>query len=29
MKTGWGGVFKEYPLGAFPNYKEVKEWDPY
>ncbi len=29
MKTEWGGVFKKYSYGAFPEYKEVKEWDPY
>jgi len=29
MKTEWGELFKEYPYGEFPDYKEVKEWDPY
>ena len=29
MKTGWGKLFKKYPYGEFPEYKEVKEWDPY
>lgn len=29
MKTDWGGLFKKYPYGEFPEYKEVKEWDPY
>ncbi|CAD6491295.1 MAG: hypothetical protein ANIMEMIM_00111 [Candidatus Argoarchaeum ethanivorans] len=29
MKTGWGELFKKYPYGEFPEYNEVKEWDPY
>jgi len=29
MKTEWGDLFKKYPYGDFPEYKEVKEWDPY
>jgi uncharacterized protein (DUF362 family) len=29
MKTDWGELFKKYPHGEFPEYKEVKEWDPY
>ena len=29
MKTDWGELFKKYPHGEFPVYKEVKEWDPY
>ena len=29
MKTGWGKLFEKYPYGRFPEYKEVKEWDPY
>jgi len=27
--TEWGKLFKQYPYGEFPEYKEVKEWDPY
>ncbi len=27
--TEWGKLFKKYPYGEFPEYKEVKEWDPY
>ncbi|MHC1632098.1 MAG: DUF362 domain-containing protein [Methanotrichaceae archaeon] len=29
METSWGQVLKEYPYGMFPEYKEVKEWNPY
>ena len=29
MKSGWGEVFKNYPYGEFPEYTEVKAWDPY
>lgn len=29
MKTEWGDLFTKYPHGKFPEYKEVKEWDPY
>jgi len=29
MKTDWGELFKRYPYGEFPEYKEVREWDPY
>lgn len=28
-KTGWGELFDRYDYGAFPEYTEVKEWDPY
>lgn len=28
-KTSWGKMFDEYAYGDFPEYKEVKEWDPY
>ena len=29
MKTEWGELSKKYPHGDFPEYVEVKEWDPY
>ncbi len=29
MKSGWGELFKKYPYGEFPEYKVVKDWDPY
>ena len=29
MKTNWGELFEKYPYGEFPEYNEVKEWDPY
>ncbi|MEA1994103.1 MAG: PHP domain-containing protein [Euryarchaeota archaeon] len=29
MKTGWGELFRKYPYGEFPEYNEVKGWDPY
>jgi uncharacterized protein (DUF362 family) len=28
-KTEWGKLFDQYPYGEFPEYTEVKEWDPY
>jgi len=28
-KTQWGNLFDEYEYGEFPEYEEVKEWDPY
>lgn len=28
-KTGWGKLFDEYDYGTYPEFKEVKEWDPY
>ncbi len=28
-KTNWGQMFDEYGYGKFPEYKEVKDWDPY
>ena len=28
-KTQWGSLFDEYEYGEFPEYEEVKEWDPY
>jgi len=28
-KTPWGQMFDKYSYGEFPEYKEVKEWDPY
>jgi len=28
-KTSWGKMFDEYAYGEFPEYKEVKDWDPY
>ena len=28
-KTNWGQMFDKYSYGNFPEYKEVKEWDPY
>ncbi|MGF7117800.1 DUF362 domain-containing protein [Methanobacterium oryzae] len=27
--TSWGQMFDKYPYGNFPQYKEVKNWDPY
>lgn len=29
MKTDWGGLFQAFEYGEFPDYKEVKDWDPY
>ena len=29
MKTDWGRLFEKYPYGEFPEYSEVKGWDPY
>ncbi|MGB9979153.1 DUF362 domain-containing protein [Methanobacterium sp.] len=28
-KTEWGQMFDKYPYGDFPEYKEIKNWDPY
>jgi uncharacterized protein (DUF362 family) len=28
-KTEWGHMFDEYEYGKFPEFKEVKEWNPY
>lgn len=28
-KTSWGQLFDKYDYGNFPEYKEVKNWDPY
>lgn len=28
-KTEWGRMFDRYEYGNFPEYKEVKDWDPY
>lgn len=28
-KTEWGGLFDQYDYGPFPEFTEVKEWDPY
>jgi len=28
-KTSWGKMFNAYNYGDFPEYKEVKDWDPY
>ncbi len=29
MRTDWGKLFEKYEYGKFPEYKEVKDWDPY
>lgn len=29
MRTDWGKLFEEYEYGEFPEYKEVKDWNPY
>jgi len=29
MNTGWGKLFERYEFGSFPEYIEVKDWDPY
>jgi uncharacterized protein (DUF362 family) len=29
MQTDWGRLFQSYGYGEFPDYKEVKSWDPY
>lgn len=29
MKTDWGELFGKYPYGEFPEYNEMKRWDPY
>ncbi|MBM4241562.1 MAG: DUF362 domain-containing protein [Euryarchaeota archaeon] len=28
-KTGWGRFFDKYQYGKFPEYDEVKDWNPY
>ncbi len=28
-KTSWGQMFDKYEYGDFPQYSEVKDWDPY
>jgi uncharacterized protein (DUF362 family) len=28
-ETKWGELFRKYEYGAFPEFKEVKDWDPY
>ncbi len=28
-KTDWGHMFDKYEYGEFPEFKEVKEWNPY
>jgi len=28
-RTIWGQLFDNYPYGNFPDYQEVKEWNPY
>jgi uncharacterized protein (DUF362 family) len=28
-KTAWGQLFERYQYGPYPEYMEVKEWDPY
>jgi len=27
--TGWGKLFEKYEYGEYPEYTEVKEWNPY
>ena len=29
MRTDWGKLFGKYEYGEFPEYKEVKDWNPY
>jgi hypothetical protein len=29
LKTEWGELFNKYPYGDLPEYKKVKDWDPY
>jgi uncharacterized protein (DUF362 family) len=29
LKTEWGELFNKYPYGEIPEYKEVKDWNPY
>lgn len=29
MRTEWGKLFGKYEYGEFPEYREVKDWDPY
>lgn len=28
-QTSWGELFEKYEYGSYPEYTEVKEWDPY
>lgn len=28
-KTEWGKLFDQYDYGTFPQFEEIKEWDPY
>jgi len=28
-QTDWGQLFQRYEYGEFPEYKEVRDWDPY
>jgi uncharacterized protein (DUF362 family) len=28
-QTIWGQLFDKYPYGKFPDYQEIKEWNPY
>jgi uncharacterized protein (DUF362 family) len=28
-QTRWGELFQKYSFGEFPEYPEIKEWDPY
>lgn len=28
-QTGWGKLFEQYEYGKFPEFTEVKEWNPY
>jgi len=29
MRTDWGKLFGKYEYGEFPEYKEVRDWNPY
>lgn len=29
METEWGRLFDKYEYGQFPQYREVRQWDPY
>ncbi|MGC9516149.1 MAG: DUF362 domain-containing protein [Methanomicrobiales archaeon] len=29
QQTSWGKLFERYSYGKFPDYQEVKDWDPY
>jgi hypothetical protein len=28
-ETEWGNLFEKYEFGKYPEYTEVKEWNPY